>query len=393
MDMRSSSSLFGALLTVLLLSPVRARAQDAFSQSEVVDALYLPSAPTAASAPEWQTAPEKTFRTTAQHVVQLNDAAANHALDEPAVSSVTVRAVYTEKELALRLEWPDATKTIVSRTETNSYGDSAAIELPRRFGGSERLPHVGMGDEGEHVYVYMQRASDEGVLSNTYTAAGFGSLTRTQALTVRTGMEYDETAKRWRAIFVRPLVDGDSNLKTGFVPVAFALWDGAKSERGGNKHLSGWKFVRLAKLPPDTGFLGAVSWGFNQSEVGDAARGKAIFGTICISCHRNGEFRRAVPGLAPDLSHVGVTAMPAYLRDSIREPSKVVVQNLQLNRHYDTAGEKDANGAYPNSAFYSWFVVDPSGKKVSKMPVFTHFSDEDVKNLVAYLRSSDESRR
>jgi hypothetical protein len=57
------------------------------------------------------------------------------------------------------------------------------------------------------------------------------------------------------------------------VPIAFAAWDGARGERGGEKAVSTWYFLSLEKpigtiayVSPALAFLGAVAvqaWGLH----------------------------------------------------------------------------------------------------------------------------------
>ena len=112
-----------------------------------------------------------------------------------------------------------------------------------------------------------------------------------------------------------------------------------------------------------------------------------FFSTICIACHRTNDLQVALPGMAPDLSDAGVYSTPAYLRDSIKNPNEVVVVQLNPNRHYQKSAEPDRFGAYPNNPTLTWYAVDGAGKKISKMPPMPQLTDDDIKNVVAYLRS------
>jgi len=84
---------------------------------------------------------------------------------------------------------------------------------------------------------------------------------------------------------------------------------------------------------------------------------------------------------------VGAMATPDYLRESIVNPSAIVLYGPNPNQHYDKGQPRDANGAYPNSDVFRWFTVGPDGKRSSKMPPCAGFAPDQIADLVAYLRS------
>lgn len=374
----------GLLTSVALLSAVVAQAPDAaFFEARVLDAAALEPAPQSPADPRWAQATPKVFRVSAQRTVRLTDAAANAQVRRPGVRQVTVRAAASKQELAVLLEWSDATEDRLTPDE-NGFGDAAAIELPLRLGPGERLPYVGMGDRDSPVLVYLQR----GGTSSAFVAEGFGSLTRLPQNVATSVLERDAKQGRWRALFRRPLVAAGHSLERGLVPLAVAVWDGARAERGGNKQLSAWHFVRLARFPLDAQQVAEESWGFH-GELGDPARGRALVETVCVACHQMPGKRTAPQGLAPDLSDIGITSTLPYLRDSVQAPSKVIVQHLQPNAHVNRAAAPDPTGAYPNQDL-SWFLVQEDGKRVSKMPPFS-FPPAQLADIVAFLQTLDGS--
>jgi complex iron-sulfur molybdoenzyme family reductase subunit gamma len=320
-----------------------------------------------------------------QRTVRLNDRRANAALAAPGPGALDVRAVHDGRDLALLLEWADASEDRARPDETDRYGDAAAVQLPLRFGAGVRLPYVGMGDEELPVAVHFQRAADGATAGRDAIAAGFGSLTRADLGRARVAMRHDGARGAWRAVLVRPLAAGPLDLAKGLVPVAFAVWDGARQERSGNKSLSGWKVLRLARWPADPAFAAELAWGRRPGELGDAARGKQLVQSMCTGCHAVAERRAAPPDLAPDLTGIGVVATPAYLRDSIVSPSAVVLAGPNPARHQDRAAPRDASGGFAPAAGLAWWRKDPAGKKVSRMPAYAALPPQDVAAMVAYL--------
>jgi DMSO reductase family type II enzyme heme b subunit len=226
--------------------------------SELLKARYDKTAQFKLQAGSWDKAVATQFKMFAQTTVPLNDKIANAMINKTEAKEFLARAIYNDTSLLIKLEWADSSQSLFSRKETNSYGDSVAIEIPKEF--SARLPYVGMGDEQKNVYVYMQRAAEEGILASEYIAAGFGSLTRLYKTISKMQMNYDTKTNKWQAIFSLPLAL--RNMRQFVVPVAFAFWDGAKNQRGGNKYLSAWQFIELATFKKNRthrhGFFHAV---------------------------------------------------------------------------------------------------------------------------------------
>lgn len=378
------------LLALALATP--AIANEAFFKAEAFDAQQVAAVP-ALGDKQWSAAPAKSFTVSAQRSVRLNDKRANEALDKPGVGKITVRALVSETELGVQIEWADETKDLLRQDETNAYADSVAIELPVKFGAAIRLPYIGMGDPDEPVMLYMQRATKEGSTPNEYVAAGFGSLTRLPKTVSKMSMAYDAQQKAWRALFVRPLNADGHSVAAGVVPIAFAVWDGARNERGGYKQLSAWHYVKLPKPAVDLAYVKQLSWGYNPGDLGDPEKGKAIAETVCIACHHFPGKTIAPVGMAPNLSDIGAIATPSYLRESIQSSGAVIVHALQPNAHYSKTGPVDSNGAYPNADAYQWSTTMPDGKVISKMPPFNVYTPEQVADLVAYLKSLDGTKK
>lgn len=378
--------LASALSSSQLLASASPDAPARFFDSETIQATRLVgNVPATTSDNAWLAFPARTFTAHPQKSVRLNDKTANAALVGRGAVALEVRAVASKTELGVLVTWRDPSEDRV-KDETAQFADSVALEMPVHFGAGRRLPYVGMGDDKEHVTITMQRAVDGGSRGGEYVGAGFGSLTRAMVQGGRSAMDYDAATETWRALFVRKLVSQGRNLDTGLVPFALAVWDGGEKDRGGNKALTSWKFVRIPDRTIDDAFLREVAWGYSDGDLGDPARGKQLTETVCIACHRVGDKRFALESFAPELDGVGGYSTYAYLRDSLMDPSAVVVPNLNINRHY-AKGATDANGAYANNLMYQWYSVDGAGKKTSKMASFAYLPKDDINAIVAYLKT------
>ncbi|HSN90685.1 MAG TPA: ethylbenzene dehydrogenase-related protein [Anaeromyxobacteraceae bacterium] len=373
-----------ALAAALLLALAAAAAADPLASETVAVKAVAAPVPADPAAQAWRDAPALSVPLAPQRSIRLHDRKANEALAAAGPGSATVRAATDGKDLAVLVEWPDATESR-SGDEVDAFGDAAALELPLSYGAGKRLPYVGMGDDEMPVALYLQRAGPAGSVAREAVAKGFGSTARADLGGVRVAMSYGQG--RWRALFVRPLAAPGHALEGGLVPFAVAVWDGARSERGGNKALSGWKLLRMPDRPVDAAYASELAWGYRPEDQGDPARGKQLVGSMCAACHVAGDRRIARPGVAPDLSAIGAIAAPAYLRDSIVAPSLVVVPSPNAAQHQDRSAPADARGAWPRAEAFVWSRRDAGGKLVSKMPPYASMPEADVKAMVTYLRT------
>lgn len=370
---------------VAVLVAATAQANEAFFEKEAVDAPVVKQAPAGPNDAAWAAVKAKSFTLAPQRTLKLHDKQANAILQTPGVIELSVKAVAAPSTLALLLEWLDQTPELVREDETNTYADSVALQMPITFGPGVRLPAISMGDEDQPVRIRLLRAAKDGALLSELEAAGFGSSMRqAPAAIVRDALTYDGASKRWRAQFSVPL-----DAKAALVPVSFALWDGSRLERAGNKRLSSWHFVKIAGRQPDAEYVKALSWGFSPGELGDAQRGKVLAEAVCAACHWLPGRTTAAEALAPSFFDIGAIATPAYLRESIVNPSAVVLWGPNPNQHYDKSQPQDRYRAFPNSDTMRWFTVGADGKRTSKMPPFAGFSPEQLGDLVAFLKSLD----
>jgi len=376
-------ALLAAALSVASLAvPALAAAPPAGETIEVKDLPGPLLADPAAAA--WDALPATHIPAAPQRTIRLNDQKANAALATAPLRELTVRAATDGQDLAVVVDWNDGTEDRTAPDTTDRYGDGVALQWPVHSGAGIRLPYVGMGDPQQPVAVVLQRAAAQGSVVRLARATGFGTLTRTDLGPVKAAMRYDKQRLGWRAVFVRPLLAGGLDLRHGLVPVALATWDGSLDERGGNKALSGWKFLRLARFPLDEAYAAEQAWG-RDAGPRDLKHGQALFEESCTACHQAGKQRAAMAGLAPDLSEIGVIATPGYLRDSLRTPSEVIVPNPNPRQHQDRTAKVAAGAPWPVDDAYVWYVVEADGRKTSSMPDSAALPPQDLADLVAYL--------
>ncbi len=319
-----------------------------------------------------------------QYTVHLNDKDANKKLQNAKPIEAEVGVVYNKKDIGIVIKWNDETKSIQPSMTTNKFGDGTSVEFPTVYGKGKTLAYIGMGDSNHPVMVYLKKAVEGKDYKKAFISEGFGTMTEVQEKYNFT-MKYDENKKEWTAILVKPLKTQDLIL-SGLVPVAFAVWDGDSLNRDGNKMISSWKFVKLGKSNPDTSYIKYISYGYG--EIGNHQKGKELMiQNGCNGCHRFDDQTSAPEGLAPNLSKIGGYSNPIYLKESIINPNDVVIKNLNINRHYNKSADRDKNGAYPNNDMYTWYIKSEKGKLQSKMPPYSHLSEQDINDIITYLKT------
>ncbi|RMF33757.1 MAG: hypothetical protein D6754_16380 [Alphaproteobacteria bacterium] len=225
-------------------------------------------------------------------------------LYEAGVTAVTVRALYDADRLALLFEWEDP-RANTELAGVADFRDAVAVEFPADP--TAGIPYFAMGEPGKPVTIYQWKAdwqfsrdhdvtqrhpdmiddwypfsgrpageiaglgdyaedriyltsaavgsllSDIGLQARTpvekLQAEGFGTLTPVEV----SGQDGAGTAAaaadgRWRVVISVPRQQPGFTFAPGMtLPMAFALWDGARAERGGEKAVSTWYFVSLER--------------------------------------------------------------------------------------------------------------------------------------------------
>ncbi len=350
----------------------------------------------------WSYAKATTIHLYPQTTITFNDKNALEANANNHAKEARVKAIYNGKNVAFLLEWPDGTKSVQKGYRSDVYGDGFAVQLPVNYKDPSKLPYIGMGSDGRPVVIHLQKAvqpiyepngkGDVGMQQNilsknkfgkeikaynkevaklavtdyqrSFVSEGFRSMTEIKDGSEKFSADMAYGNHAWKGEVVRPLKDSYLKLQGGF-PVAFATWDGARMQRDGLKYLSGWVPVKLVGQRGGDKLVESLT----APVKGDVENGKNLVQQNgCTGCHY-------IPGLsqpstmAPGLANIGGYATAAYLRESIVDPSAVVVPGYNRNQH-------------PNTPWYN--VVD--GKRVSAMPPYP-LDDKSLDDMVAYLKT------
>lgn len=223
---------------------------------------------------------------------------------EAGVKAIKARALYDENKLAFLLEWGDSERDATIGGVV-SFRDAIAVQFPADSG--SEIPYFGMGETNKPVTIYHWKAdwefardhdvdeefpnmavdwypfsgrgpgeiaeavdyAKEGADKAFHTSWWSGSTLGNPEMQARTPVEKLEaegfgtitsvTPDRqdglgkgvwkdgvWKVVISFPRAQERFAFERGkTIPVAFAAWDGARKERGGEKAVSTWYFLGL----------------------------------------------------------------------------------------------------------------------------------------------------
>lgn len=145
-----------------------------------------------------------------------------------AVAAVTVQAIRNDDTLALRLQW-QAAQPKRSIDDINAYADACAVLFPANGKDTDLET---MGSPERPVVAWHWRAGTDAPFS--VTARGIGTVERSAKHQLQARSRWSDG--RWQVVFARSLESDGLSLSGGTdIPIAFAVWCGAGSERAGLK--------------------------------------------------------------------------------------------------------------------------------------------------------------
>ena len=175
---------------------------------------------------------------------------------DPSIKKVLISVARTETQIAVRLEWEDA--SLDNGIDTSkSYTDQAAVMFP--LNSNTEVPPITMGGENFPVNIWQWKAirqvtadaaeKDSGApLSpvEDLNAEGFSTLTHQEEQNVAGKGLRTETG--WQVVLKRNLLNQDEQdvQFDGSTPMAVAVWNGGNRETNGQKGLAGWILLQFA---------------------------------------------------------------------------------------------------------------------------------------------------
>lgn len=211
----------------------------------------LPSAP---DDPAWQRARPITFPLVPN---MIKEPRLYYSLND----TVTVRVLFNQAALAVRLDVDDRTYSVPGHEEEVLYRqegvepapDAVAVQFPAEISSTGERPWFRHGDPSHPVNIWYWRApSEEPAAAEQVTL--FDATGPNEPPSPREG-PHGLTGSgawkdgRWSVVLARPLATEDARdlqFEVGrFIPIAFANWDGWAGQRGGRHTLTSWYWLVL----------------------------------------------------------------------------------------------------------------------------------------------------
>jgi DMSO reductase family type II enzyme heme b subunit len=188
----------------------------------------------------------------------------------PSNDTITVRAMYNDKMIAMLLEWDDRTQSIPGDESAEKLADApisedgVAVQLPVVIPKEMKKPYFGMGDAANPVNIWHWKSGAKGATEtiNLLNSKGFKEIEKRDAAGSGLQGKASYSDGTWKVVMTRPLTtsatDKDIQFTEGqFIPVAFAAWDGSNNSEKGSKHtMTTWYWLLLK---PATGSKPLVS--------------------------------------------------------------------------------------------------------------------------------------
>ena len=170
----------------------------------------------------------------------------------PVIDMVSVRAAYSDKEVAFHLTWDDPTESKGDGKQT--FPDAIELQFPPQITAGTERPYFLRGDDSDAVYLLrweqgkgIAEASASGPTKLTPLAGGEA----TGKVVFANG--------QYRLVIKRPLAakgEGRPTFQPAvFTPVAFHAWDGGSGETGPKMSLTSWYYLRLEEPQSSRKFI------------------------------------------------------------------------------------------------------------------------------------------
>ncbi|NOX72115.1 MAG: c-type cytochrome, partial [Alphaproteobacteria bacterium] len=221
--------------------------------------------PTSADDPLWDKTPAITFRLSPNIIREprlfnsLND-------------MVTVRALYNEVDIALKVDVDDRSFSVPGSELEQQYAlkgvtatrDAIAVQFPTELSGTSEKPYFRLGDRRNPVNLwYWQAPSQQPELPATVEirdARGQEKPPQARADSSALAARGVWGDGRWQVVFKRALATEqpqDLQFSKGiYTPIAFANWDGLNGEDGLRQNFTAWYWILLEPEDNPTKVIG-----------------------------------------------------------------------------------------------------------------------------------------
>ena len=200
----------------------------------------------------WETSTPTTFYLVPQIIGQ-------ERYFRPSNDTITVRAMYNDKNVAMLLEWDDRTKSVPGDSDAEKMADApiaedgVAVQLPVVIPKEMQKPYFGMGDAANPVNIWHWKSGTKDATEtiSLLNSKGFKEIEKRDAAGVGLQGKASYSDGTWKVVITRPLTtstaDKDIQFVEGkFIPVAFAVWDDSSfSEKGSMLSMTSWYWMLL----------------------------------------------------------------------------------------------------------------------------------------------------
>lgn len=224
--------------------------------------------PTAADDPAWEAAPAMTFRL------------APNIIKEPRLFTslndmVTVRALYNDSDIALRVDVDDRTYSVPGSELEQQYAlanvtatrDAIAVQIPAALSGTAEKPYFRQGDKRNPVNMWYWAAPSQDpelpATTEIWDAKGQDNAPTPRADSSSLTANGAWQDGRWQVVFRRALeTDAAQDLQFSegvYTPIAFANWDGLNGEAGLRQSFTAWYWILLEPEDNPTRTIGLAA--------------------------------------------------------------------------------------------------------------------------------------
>lgn len=187
----------------------------------------------------------------------VGQAIVNPRLFTPTIDMITVKALYSDKEIAFLVIWDDPNQSVPDPGK-KIYADAVVLQFPTIITDGAERPYFLMGDESHPVYLLKWSSDSPGILELNASGLGKEKGLPKEKQSARGAVSYHQG--QYRLLITRSLSTEDKANKIQFqpgkfIPIAFMAWDGSNGETGSQMSLSSWYYLLLKEPPSRKPFL------------------------------------------------------------------------------------------------------------------------------------------
>ncbi len=179
--------------------------------------------------------------------------------------TVTARAVYNDKDIAIRVDVDDRTYSVPGDKLEKEYRlndvkptrDAVAVQLPVKIPTTSEKPWFRHGDKklGVNMWHWMAPSTEPRASQQVALLDASGPDKPPKPRADQTGLSGTGAWKdgQWRVVFKRAFKTDDGAdiqfAKGRYIPISFANWDGLQGEKGGRHSFTGWYWLLFEPKP------------------------------------------------------------------------------------------------------------------------------------------------